>query len=127
MLELCLLSDLKNGEAKGFNVEGSGIAQRLIIVRQGDGVKAYINLCPHIGSRLDGDVGQFLDDEDPTMLLCDSHAALFRIEDGVCVEGPCEGDKLFPADVTVVGNAVVYVRDGVELVDEISRIVSTTD
>ena len=127
MLELCLLSDLKNGEAKGFNVEGSGIAQRLIIVRQGDGVKAYINLCPHIGSRLDGDVGQFLDDEDPTMLLCDSHAALFRIEDGVCVKGPCEGDKLFPADVTVVGNAVVYVRDGVELVDEISRIVSTTD
>ena len=127
MLELCLLSDLKNGEAKGFNVEGSGIAQRLIIVRQGDGVKAYINLCPHIGSRLDGDVGQFLDAEDPTMLSCDSHAALFRIEDGVCVEGPCEGDKLFPADVTVVGNAVVYVRDGVELVDEISRIVSTTD
>ena len=92
MLELCLLSDLKNGEAKGFNVEGAGIAQRLIVVRQGDGVKAYINLCPHIGSRLDGDIGQFLDDEDPTMLFCDSHAALFRIEDGVCVEGPCEGD-----------------------------------
>ena len=127
MLELCLLSDLKNGEAKGFNVEGSGIAQRLIVVRQGDGVKAYINLCPHIGSRLDGDVGQFLDAEDPTMLFCDSHAALFRIEDGVCVEGPREGDKLFPADVTVVGDAVVYARDGVELVDEISRIVSTTE
>ena len=127
MLELCLLSDLKNGEAKGFNVEGSGIAQRLIVVRQGDGVKAYINLCPHIGSRVVGDVGQFLDPEDPTLLFCDSHAALFRIEDGVCVEGPCEGDKLFPADVTVVGDAVVYARDGVELVDEISRIVSTTE
>ena len=53
--------------------------------------------------------------------------SLFRIEDGVCVEGPCEGDKLFPAAVTVAGDAVVYTRDGVELVDEISRIVSTTD
>lgn len=127
MLELCRLAGLEDGEARGFNVEGGAIAQRLIVVRVGDGIRAYINLCPHIGSRLDGEIGRFLDEDDPDLLFCDSHAASFRIEDGVCVEGPCEGQKLFPASVALDGGRVVYTRDGVELVDEISKIVSTMD
>lgn len=127
MLELCRLADLDDGEARGFNVEGGAIAQRLIVIRQGDRVKAYINLCPHIGSRLDGEIGRFFEDDEPELLFCDSHAAFFRIEDGECVEGPCQGQKLFPAAVALDGDRVVYTRDGVELVDEISKIVSTTD
>ncbi|MBL23381.1 MAG: (2Fe-2S)-binding protein [Rhodospirillaceae bacterium] len=128
MLELCRLDELEDGEARGFNVEGGEIAQRLIVIRRGEDVKAYVNLCPHIGSRLDGhQLGHFLDEDDPDLLFCDSHAAWFRIEDGECVEGPCTGQKLFPAAVAVDGNRVVYTRDGVELVDEISKIVSTTD
>ena len=132
MLELCRLADLEDGEARGFNVEGTAddgavIAQRLIVIRQGEAIRAYINLCPHIGSRLDGEIGKFFVDDEPELLFCDSHAAFFRIEDGVCVEGPCQGQKLFPAAVALEGDRVIYTRGTVERVDEISKIVSTLD
>jgi nitrite reductase/ring-hydroxylating ferredoxin subunit len=132
MLELCRLADLVDGEARGFNVEGSAddgttIAQRLIVVRLGDDIRAYVNLCPHIGSRLDGYIGEFHHEDEPELLYCDSHAAFFRIEDGVCVEGPCQGQKLFPAAVALEGDRVIYQRGTVEQVDEISKIVSTLD
>ena len=42
----------------------------------------------------------FLDQEGKN-ILCASHGAVFRIEDGVCTEGPCEGERLiaFPAQI----------------------------
>ena len=127
MIELCRLTDLCDGEAKGFCVEGETIAQRLIIIRIGSNVRAYINLCPHIGSRLDGEVGQFIQKDKPELLFCNSHAAYFRIEDGLCIDGPCEGQKLYPAAVILDGDKIVYTRSGVKVVEEISKIVSTID
>ena len=127
MIEICHLSDLNDGEAKGFNVEGGPISQRLIIIRQGSKIKAYINLCPHIGSRLDSQAGHFFNEEKPDLLFCDSHAAYFRVEDGLCIKGQCRGKRLFPASVILDGDRVVYTRCGVKLVKEISKIVSTTD
>ena len=33
-------------------------------------------------------------------IVCATHGALFRIEDGTCVAGPCVGKSLKPIDVT---------------------------
>ena len=79
MIEICHLSDLNDGEAKGFNVEGGPISQRLIIIRQGSKIKAYINLCPHIGSRLDSQAGHFFNEEKPDLLFCDSTPHIFGL------------------------------------------------
>ena len=127
MIELCRLTDLCDGEAKGFSVEGETIAQRLIVIRIGGNIRAYINLCPHIGSRLDGEVGHFMKKGKSGLLFCNSHAAYFRIEDGMCIDGPCEGQKLYPAAVILDGDKIVYTRSGVKVVEEISRVVSTID
>ena len=123
MLALCRFNDLGDGEARGFAVEGSTLAQRLIVVRRGDAVHGYVNACPHVPTRLDYTPGEFLDAEG-TYLLCDGHGALFRVEDGVCIDGPCLGERLAPVPVHVAHGLVCLDRDDVVLVKEISKVMS---
>ncbi len=58
-----------------------------------EGVRVYRNRCPHRGTPLDWQPGRFLDREG-RHLVCATHCALFRLEDGHCVAGPCAGDAL---------------------------------
>jgi len=123
MLELCRLADIPDGGARGFAVEGPAFAQRLVVVRRGGAVYGYVNSCPHVPSRLDYFTGEFLD-ETGRLLECQGHGARFRIEDGVCVEGPCEGESLLPAPVRVADGRVWLDRTGAAVVDEISKVLS---
>jgi nitrite reductase/ring-hydroxylating ferredoxin subunit len=38
--------------------------------------------------------------DDGRFLLCHQHGALYRLDDGVCVVGPCAGERLSPVAVT---------------------------
>ncbi|MBM3503945.1 MAG: Rieske 2Fe-2S domain-containing protein [Alphaproteobacteria bacterium] len=70
-----------------------------------DGLVAFVNDCPHAHAPLDWTPGQFLDAEGKH-LLCTMHGALFRIHDGLCVDGPCPGLSLTPVPIQVVGGVV---------------------
>jgi nitrite reductase/ring-hydroxylating ferredoxin subunit len=72
----------------------------MFIHRHGGAVVVYANQCPHAGHPLDWTPGRFLD---PTgeMFQCASHRARFRIEDGVCVAGPCPGRSLTPVKIEI--------------------------
>lgn len=94
---LCALADLADPDSRGFRV---GRRPRLFIVRQGDEVFGYINLCPHQGTPLDWKPDAFLTVEED-YILCATHGALFEIKDGMCVWGPCQGRKLAPVPLTV--------------------------
>ena len=48
---------------------------------------------------------QFLAPE-KDMIQCATHGALFRIEDGHCLAGPCTGENLTPLPVHVEGGTV---------------------
>jgi nitrite reductase/ring-hydroxylating ferredoxin subunit len=124
MLELCRLADIPDGGARGFAVEGPDLAQRIVVARLGKRIFGYVNLCPHALSRLDSEIGQFFEYDDSSHLFCDSHAALFRVEDGVCIEGPCEGQALTPAAIKLIGDRVCLDQPNVARVDEISKILS---
>ena len=52
-------------------------------------IVAYQDLCRHLPVFLDASE-RFLSD-DKRHLVCMTHGALYRISDGMCVEGPCEG------------------------------------
>lgn len=65
----------------------------LFMVRMDDRIYAYENHCPHTGSPLDWMPDQFLD-IDKQFIQCATHHALFRIEDGFCIQGPCSGAYL---------------------------------
>lgn len=69
----------------------NGIA--LFVIRQGDTFYAYENHCPHLGIELQWQPDRFLD-ADGEFIQCSTHGALFLIEDGECVSGPCRGQAL---------------------------------
>lgn len=74
---------LREGDAdqKGFVVRYDGVA------------RAYVNRCPHAGTELDWQPGEFFE-EAGLFLICSTHGALFSPDSGVCIAGPCRGDCL---------------------------------
>ena len=111
-IKLCALEDIPDGTAKGFTIDEAGAAgeegeeTEIFVVRLGEAVHGYRNFCPHIGSPLDWKPDSFMSD-DGKLLRCATHGALFRPEDGYCVEGPCEGDSLRRVEVILEDGEVV--------------------
>ncbi len=97
---LCQLDDLPDPGARGFTVEIDGSPRQIIVVRVAEHVYGYLNWCPHRGTPLDWLKDQFLDREGQ-YVICATHGAYFQREDGLCVAGPCQGDRLrsFPVAV----------------------------
>lgn len=67
--------------------------RELIVVRVAGRVRAFDNRCPHRGTSLDWAKGRFTS-ADGAYLQCATHGALFRMDDGACVLGPCLGASL---------------------------------
>ena len=80
----------------------------VLVVRRLGRVFAYVNSCPHVGAPLDWRSGQFLT-RDKTHLLCASHGALFRIDDGLCIGGPCAGKALRPLSIMLKEGVVTAI------------------
>ncbi len=106
---LCRLADVADGGSNGFVVESRGKPVRFMALRRNDQVFVYVNRCPHAGLPLDFRPGQFLD-RAKTHILCTNHGAVFRIEDGFCIAGPCAGESLRRRE-TEVRNGTVYLVD----------------
>lgn len=104
-VRLCALSDLAEIGAKGFDFRVGEAVFSGFVVRRGEAVFGYVDSCPHNGSPL-AMFDRYLTREND-LILCSLHGALFRIEDGHCLAGPCEGGRLTPWRVTVRDGAVV--------------------
>jgi nitrite reductase/ring-hydroxylating ferredoxin subunit len=85
-----------------------------IVLLWDDEWRAYRNVCPHHGVPLDARTGDIFDDTD-SVLLCDTHGARFRPEDGRCTMGPCEGDRLKKLGVREADEGLEIVRAGLSL------------
>ena len=88
-----------------------GDAESLILHRDGDAVRAWLNVCPHAGRRLDWAPGRFLKSK-AGELVCAVHGATFELQDGVCVAGPCRGDSLRAVAVEIVDGKVCLRTSG---------------
>jgi len=105
---LCKLDDVPDGGSNGFIAETPDGRRRFLVVRQGEQAFVYLNSCPHIGSPLDFEPGKFLN-TDKTHIMCSTHGALFRIEDGHCISGPCAGKGLTKAEAQIVNGEIRLV------------------
>ena len=111
MSSLCRLDDIPEPGSRGFRIGSGSESRAVFVVRQSGRVLAYENSCPHTGSPLDWVPDRFLDLE-KRHILCATHGALFRIEDGYCVAGPCVGKSLKPVPITVESGHVCLKREG---------------
>jgi naringenin degradation protein FdeD len=104
---LCAADEIPEGAGRGF-VFGSGMTRAAIfVIRWKGALYAYRNECPHVGTPLDWPENRFFD-IDGDYLMCGTHGAVFRPEDGVCIEGPCKGRALAPVAIKLEGGEVYW-------------------
>jgi nitrite reductase/ring-hydroxylating ferredoxin subunit len=102
---LCRVEEIADGAARGF-VVGEGAARRdVVVVKHGGALRAFANSCPHQGTPLETFPDRFLN-PDGSLLICSTHGARFRVEDGLCVSGPCLGKHLQAIDLVIVDGDV---------------------
>lgn len=103
---ICRRDELSDPGALEFALGPGDWPLRGFVVRCGEILRAYVNFCPHAGFPLNWRPHEFLAPGAP-MILCSMHGALFEIDDGRCVAGPCEGLALHPIPLQVDDD---YVR-----------------
>ncbi|WP_084579027.1 Rieske (2Fe-2S) protein [Sphingomonas azotifigens] len=116
---ICPLSALPSRQPRSFvllrrDAEGQPRPWPIVVIRWGKHLLGYENRCPHAGTNLDWERGQFLDSSG-TRLQCGKHGALFDLASGACIDGPCVGAALTPVAL-VIDEDEVCVAD-VELVE----------
>jgi nitrite reductase/ring-hydroxylating ferredoxin subunit len=100
---LCTLDDVPDGG--GFE---AGTA--ILVLRRGDDAWAYRNVCPHFSIPLNYEPNTFWA-YGGELVMCAHHSAMFRFEDGVCVDGPCLGASLTPVPVRIE-NRRIFINEG---------------
>lgn len=75
-------------------------------VRQGETVMIYANACPHLGVPLDWAPDRFLS-SDAAHIVCSMHGAIFDIASGLCLQGPCAGDRLEAVPFEIVEGEIL--------------------
>ena len=73
----------------------TGFEQTGFAVRFRGAACGHVNRCPHQGTELDWQPGEFFE-ASGLFLVCSTHGALFTPDSGVCVAGPCRGARLEP-------------------------------
>ena len=106
---LCRVEDVPEGGGRAFRFGSGPDLSALFVVKKAGTLYAYVNSCPHIGTPLNFLPDRFFD-RDGTHLLCTTHGARFRIEDGYCLDGPCAGKSLTPVAIRVEEGEIVLVR-----------------
>ena len=77
----------------------------IILLRSGETVRAYVNVCPHAGRPLCLPSGRTLVKEG--QVICPFHGASFEIDSGACTGGPAGKAGLKPVPVKLDSGEVV--------------------
>ena len=97
---------IADGKARNFVLEMKAGRFHGFVVRQGEAVHGYVDRCAHMALPLAQQLDDYLT-PDGTLIACSWHGALYRIEDGVCVGGPCAGARLQRWPVAVRDGMIV--------------------
>lgn len=104
------LAGIADGDTREYGFGRRGRFS-MFVVRRGEDLRAYLNTCPHFGSRLNQGTDSFLTD-DGAHIRCTLHESAFRIDDGYGFLGEAKGCWLDPIPVSVAdGMIVVGDRD----------------
>ena len=87
-------NSLTEGKAVNLQLDvGQKQKLQVLVVRYNGQAYAWLNYCPHWGVQLGTRGGDYFS-LDGQSLVCKTHQALFRPDDGYCTFGPCVGQSL---------------------------------
>lgn len=105
MITLISADDIEEGTSKGIELDN----HYMFAVKKDDQIFLYWNRCPHLGTPLEWEEDKFLD-QDGALIICSTHGALFQIEGGRCLAGPCKGKHLQKIPF-ILDNGMVMVEE----------------
>jgi len=108
--KLCCVHDIEEEESKEFIVKNDDKDQSVLVVKKDGLLSIFLNNCPHLGVPMNLEPDRFLDVE-KNFIMCSTHGALFKIDDGECVHGPCVGQTLTPVPHELRGEEVFIAKD----------------
>ena len=96
---ICASSRIEDGgTGVRFDLPWGAKSLPAFAVRKNGKAHAYLNSCPHQGTELDWQEGEFFD-ESTLYLICATHGAAFFPDSGYCCAGPCKGRSLVKVPV----------------------------
>ena len=108
---LCDISELDDPGSRAFELSFNNAPLEVFVVHSNGYLHAYVNSCPHTGANLDWQENQFLD-LDKVFIQCSTHDALFEIDSGLCIAGPCVNKSLQALELSREnGSLVLHVPD----------------
>tara|TARA_B100000886_G_scaffold63753_1_gene39791 strand:+ start:460 stop:873 length:414 start_codon:yes stop_codon:yes gene_type:complete len=98
---ICPANAIPPEETRGFVISDSHNTNQLdlIIWHTLDGLRGFVNSCPHFGLPLETLPDRFLNASGDA-LVCSAHGAVFDAT-GFCLAGPCQGKSLVPLELDV--------------------------
>jgi nitrite reductase/ring-hydroxylating ferredoxin subunit len=98
---LCRLDAIADNGCVDIQLGSPQKPWRVMVLRRGAEAWAYHNSCPHFSLPLNAQADHFLI-VGAGRVMCAFHCAVFRFEDGACIEGPARGLSLerVPIDVS---------------------------
>ena len=105
MQKICMTEDIPEREARAFDLDNG---DKIFITQRDGSFFAYQNLCPHLQVELEFLENQCLDREQE-YIECSTHGALFLVESGECVSGPCQGQALEKVAISVHSDGGIYL------------------
>ena len=105
MISIISADEIEEGTSKAIELN----KLYMFAVKKDAKVFLYWNRCPHLGTPLEWEEDRFLN-PDGALIICSTHGALFEIEGGRCLAGPCKGKHL---------QAIAFILDrGMIMVEE---------
>ena len=104
------VSEVAEGTTVKFQFSRRGKTVEAFLARHQGRLVAYENVCRHLPLTLDYDDNRFFD-RAGNHFVCQTHGAVYDPLNGVCVRGPCEGEKLKRVPIEVV-DGVVWITKG---------------
>ena len=105
---VCDVAKLKSLRSIGWERTVDKSVIQYFLIYRNNNIFSYLNRCPHTGVNLDWVPHQFLD-KNNKLIQCATHGALFNIEDGYCISGPCLGDRLQKVENVIIDDHIYLI------------------
>lgn len=108
---------MAEGTARGFAPEADA-PRKVIVVRSRGTFVGWLDNCPHYlgGTPMAWRKDAYLDGSGE-YLSCHAHGALFEIDSGECVTGPCMGQALTAVPLAVDRSGMVRLAGDIDWTD----------